>query len=204
VHPAIFDAAADAYDDDPHHGAIADLLVADLPRRSFPLVVDVATGTGAAAFAALRALDPARVLAVDISPRMVERATAKAGDLDPEGRIDWRVGPAVPLPVADGTADLVVCASALHFLGAAALHDWRRVLRPGGVVAFSVPVAADFRPSPAFRERMPADLVIPADPAAAGRLALDAGFAAARVTTSAPADPDRPRRAFLVRAEVPR
>lgn len=201
---AVFDAAADAYDEDPHHGVIAELLVADLPRRSFPLVVDVATGTGVAAFAALRALDPARVLAVDISPRMVEQARAKAAGQDPEGRIEWQVAPAVPLPQPDGSTDLVVCASALHFLGAAALRDWRRVLRPGGLAAFSIPMAAEFRPSPAFRNLLPADLTIPADPADAQRLALDAGFASAQVMTSPPAAPDQPRRAFLVRAEAPR
>jgi ubiquinone/menaquinone biosynthesis C-methylase UbiE len=199
----LFDAAADTYDEDPHHGVIADLLVADLPRRPFPLVVDVATGTGVAAFAALRALGPARVLAVDVSARMVDRARAKAAGHDPEGRIEWQVAPAVPLPLPDGSADLVVCASALHFLGTAALHDWRRVLRPGGLATFSIPMAADFRPSPAFRDLLPADLTIPADPAAAERLALDAGFADAQAMTSPPAAPDRPRRAFLVQAEAP-
>jgi ubiquinone/menaquinone biosynthesis C-methylase UbiE len=199
---AFFDATADRYDEDPNHRAIADLMVGLLPRRPFPLVVDVATGTGAAAFAALRVLGPARLLALDISPRMIARASAAAAEQDPDGRIEWRVAPAVPLPVADGIADLVLCASALHFLGAAALRDWRRVLRPGGVVAFSIPMAAGFAPSPAFRERIPADLEMPADAAAAERLARDAGFVAVHVEVTPPVAPDRPRRAFLVRAEV--
>ena len=201
---AFFDSTADGYDDDPHHGVIADLLLAGLPRPAAPprLVVDVATGTGVAAFAALRALAPARVLAVDISPGMVERARVKAATADPEGRVEWRVAPAVPLPLPDGTADVVLCASALHFLGPAALHDWRRVLRSGGRAAFSIPAAADFRPSPAFHALVPADLTIPADETAAARLALDAGFTDVQVTTTPAAAPDRPRRVFLVHAQV--
>ena len=201
---AFFDSTADGYDDDPHHGVIADLLLAGLPRPAAPpgLVVDVATGTGVAAFAALRALTPARVLAVDISPGMVERARVKAATADPEGRVEWRVAPAVPLPLPDGTADVVLCASALHFLGPAALNDWRRVLRSGGRAAFSIPTAADFRPSPAFRALVPADLTIPADETAAARLALDAGFTDVQVTVTPAAGPDRPRRVFLVHAQV--
>ena len=62
-----FDAAADTYDDDPHHLVIARQLVAGLRPVPEPgLVVDVATGTGFAALAALEALAPRRVLAVDI------------------------------------------------------------------------------------------------------------------------------------------
>lgn len=112
------------------------------------------------------------------------------------------MAPAVPLPLPDRAADLVLCTSSLHFLGTAALHDWQRVLRPGGLAAFSIPLAADFHPSAAFRELLPADLTIPADPAGARRLALDAGFVDVHVTTSPPSEPDRPRRAFLVRAQV--
>jgi ubiquinone/menaquinone biosynthesis C-methylase UbiE len=200
----LFDSAAETYDDDPHHGVLAELLLTGLPHAALSpgLLVDVATGTGVAALAALRTLAPARVLAVDISPRMVERAVVKAAAADPDGRIEWQVAPAVPLALPDAAADLVLCTSSLHFLGMAALHDWRRVLRPGGLVAFSIPMAADFRPSPAFRELLPADLTIPADTAAAERLALDTGFVDVHVATSPPSAPDRPRRAFLVHAKV--
>jgi ubiquinone/menaquinone biosynthesis C-methylase UbiE len=203
--PAIaFDAAADTYDDDPHHGRIADALVRGLHLTIPPaLVVDVATGTGVAAFAALRLLVPERVVAVDLAPRMLDRAMAKAQHEDPDGRIDWRQAPAVPLDLGDDRADVVLCASSLHFLGAAALHDWLRVLRPGGRVAFSVPMAADFNPSPEFRRMVAGHLAIPSDAGAAAGIALGAGFVAARTETTAPASGDRPRRAFLVWAEAP-
>src|SRR5918992_3109363 len=98
-----FDSAADAYDDDPHHLLIAQQLVAGLrPTPTAELVVDVATGTGFAALSALEALAPRRVVAVDVSPRMIEKASAK------NGRIEWRVAPAVPLDLPDGVADVVL------------------------------------------------------------------------------------------------
>jgi ubiquinone/menaquinone biosynthesis C-methylase UbiE len=195
VPAARFDAVADVYDDDPHHLVIARQLVAGLrPVPEPELVVDVATGTGFAALVALEALAPRRVLAVDISPRMIEKAAAKApGD----GRVEWRVAPAVPLDLPDGVADVVLCASALHLIGATAPPEWRRVLRPGGQAAFSIPVAADFHPSPEFAASLPADLAVPADEAGAERIARAAGFETVRVTTT-----PGPRRSFLVFAEV--
>jgi ubiquinone/menaquinone biosynthesis C-methylase UbiE len=188
-----FDSAADTYDDDPHHLLIAQQLVAGLrPTPSAELVVDVATGTGFAALSALEALAPRRVVAVDVSPRMIEKASAK------NGRIEWRVAPAVPLDLPDGVADVVLCASALHLIGATAPPEWRRVLRPGGQAAFSIPVAADFHPSPEFRAALPTDLAVPADEAGAERIARAGGFEHVRVTTTSP-----PRRTFLVWADAP-
>jgi ubiquinone/menaquinone biosynthesis C-methylase UbiE len=198
-----FDSAADSYDDDPHHLAIARQLVAGLQLVPHPELVDVATGTGFAAFAALEALAPQRVVAVDISPRMIEKAVAKAATADPDGRIEWRVAPAVPLDLPDCAADVVLCASALHLIGATAPPEWRRVLRPGGQAAFSIPVAADFRPSPEFAACLPTDFAVPADEAGAERIARAAGLAPVRVATTPPASMDRPRRSFLVWADAP-
>ena len=192
---ARFDAAADTYDDDPHHLAIARQLVACLRPVAEPdLVVDVATGTGFAAVTALETLAPRRVLGIDVSPRMIEKAAAKT---EGDDRVEWRVAPAVPLDLPDAAADVVLCASALHLIGASAPPEWRRVLRPGGQAAFSVPVAADFHPSPEFAASLPADLRVPADEAGAERIARAAGFGSVRVTCTPP-----PRRSFLVFAEV--
>ena len=149
VRAAVFDGTAEHYDDDTFHARVAEALVGPLPSGP-ELVVDVATGTGFAAYAALR-LKPARVLAVDLSMAMLARAEAKAAALDPDGRIEWRVGPAVPMPAEDHSADVVLCASSLHFLGAVAFTDWLRVLKPGGRLAFSV-VSGARMPSRAGRQ----------------------------------------------------
>ncbi|WP_328606329.1 class I SAM-dependent methyltransferase [Amycolatopsis sp. NBC_00345] len=195
-----FDALAPGYDDNAFHPLVAEALINGLtPEPS--LLVDVATGTGAAAFAALR-LSPGSVLAVDISPAMIKLAAAKVPSLDPDGRISWQVGPGVPLPLEDGSADAVVCASALHFLGPAALADWRRVLRPGGQAAFSVPSVHRFQNSDAFADVVAADLQMPGDLAEAAALATAAGFREATADTVTSTAGDRTRSVFVVHAVV--
>jgi ubiquinone/menaquinone biosynthesis C-methylase UbiE len=196
---AVFDGTAEHYDDDTFHARVADALVAPLPSRP-ELVLDVATGTGFAAYAALR-LKPSRVLAVDLSPAMLARAEAKAAELDPSRLISWRVGPAVPMPVEDHTADVVLCASSLHFLGATAFPDWLRVLRPGGRLAFSVVSGARFRPAPPFAALVPGDLAFPTGEAEAAALAQ--GFVDVSAKTFTVDDGERPRSVFVVHATAP-
>lgn len=206
---AAFDAVAARYDDDPGHVVVAAALVDRVTTgAAVDTVLDVATGTGAAAFAALDRLRPRRVVAVDASAGMIERAAAKAsgrdpfgGALDPSGRIAWVVGPAVPAPLPDGCADVVLCASALHFLGAAALADWLRVLVPGGRVAFSVPCATTFAPSAMFAPLVAAGLALPAGEAEAAALATRAGFMDADAARLEP--PGERRITFVVAARRP-
>lgn len=158
----MFDSIATHYDDDLFHHVVAEKLVAGLADAATPrLVVDIATGTGVAAFAAVQHLGARSVVGVDLSAGMIARARSKAVVQDPEGKITWEVAPAVPAPVADASADLVLCASSLHFLGNAALKDWLRVLRPGGTIAFSLPLATTFNPSSAFAPLVATDLTLP-------------------------------------------
>ncbi|WP_020662664.1 class I SAM-dependent methyltransferase [Amycolatopsis benzoatilytica] len=195
-----FDADAAEYDEDTFHPYVAEQLISGLDRAP-KLLVDVAAGTGAAAFAALR-LDPAAVLAIDLSPAMIEIARDKAAVQDPDGRITWQVGSALPLPVADREADAVVCASALHFLGQRALTDWHRVLRPGGKLAFSMVSAERFKPSGKFAELVPRDLRVPSTLEEAAALATDAGFRSATAQHVQLDQGDRVRQVFAVFAEA--
>jgi ubiquinone/menaquinone biosynthesis C-methylase UbiE len=192
---AFFDDTAEHYDEDTFHASVAEALVAPLPE-SPALVLDVACGTGFAAYAALR-LKPSRVLAVDLSPVMLARAEAKAPSLDPASVITWRVGPAVPMPAEDQTADVVLCASSLHFLGAVAFADWRRVLRPGGRLAFSVVSGLRFQPSGPFGAFVPRDLTFPTDET--GAAALAEGFVDVTAKTFAVGT----RSVFMVHATAP-
>ena len=174
-----FDDLSGGYDD-PHHDRIARALVALTAPTGAESVADAACGTGAAALAAAAARAPAHpagpVLAVDLSPGMVAVGRARAARLGLAGAVDWRVAPAVPLPVPDGSLDVVLCASSLHFLGAAALADWLRALRPGGRVGFTLPLADGFHPRGVFAELLATDLALPATADDARALAREAGF----------------------------
>ncbi|WP_067820889.1 class I SAM-dependent methyltransferase [Actinomadura kijaniata] len=170
---AAFDALADDYDD-VHHDAVARALTEAVRPAPDALVADVACGTGAVALilARTRPATAAPVLAIDLSPAMVARGRERGAGLP----VDWRVGDAVPLPVPDASLDAILCASSLHFLGAAALADWRRALRPGGRVGFTLPPAAHFHPSGTFAALVAEDLPLPRTPADAVTLTHAAGF----------------------------
>lgn len=185
-----FDDLAPGYDH-AHHDAVARALLTFAGPSYRGAVADVACGGGAVALALAElrraeaepngiAAGGARVLAVDLSPRMIEVGRARAAQAGLAEAIEWRVGSALPLPAPDASLDLVLCASSLQFLGAAALHDWRRVLREGGRAAFTLPLASAFRASGAFAELVAEDLALPGDAASARALALEAGFADAR------------------------
>jgi len=94
-------------------------------------VLDVGCGTGNLTRALLARLSPAgRVVAVDISPRMIEVARGKV----PDERVAWHAADARRLPLADASCDRAMCYSVWpHFDDRAAVAgELRRVLRAGG------------------------------------------------------------------------
>lgn len=172
-----FDELADSYDHR-HHEEIARVLIAWVAPGADDVVADVACGAGAVARQLAQSRpDTARaVLAVDLSPGMVTVGRALAAGLEREAAIEWRVADAVLLPVADRSLDVVLCASSLHFLGRRALADWRRALRPGGRVGFTLPLATHFRPSERFSGHFARDVPLPHTAQEASRWATACGF----------------------------
>ena len=101
-------------------------------------VLDVATGTGIAAEAALGIVGPAgSVLATDISSEMVAKARERL-DQSPNAAVAMEDGQALTL--ADESFDAVLSSLGLMFFPdpARALAEFHRVLRPGGRAAVSV------------------------------------------------------------------
>lgn len=97
--------------------------------------LDLATGTGDIAFAL--AARGAHVVGLDITPRMIELARAKAHDVDAERRAAntrFIVGDMLALPFSDGAFDVVTTGYGLRNVPdlAASIREIHRVLRPRG------------------------------------------------------------------------
>jgi ubiquinone/menaquinone biosynthesis C-methylase UbiE len=106
-------------------------------------VLDVATGTGIAAKAALGIVGPAgSVVATDLSAEMVDEARRRI-EHSPNATVAVEDGQALSFP--DESFDAVLCSVGLMFFPdpARALAGFRRVLRPGGRAAVSVLTASE-------------------------------------------------------------
>jgi ubiquinone/menaquinone biosynthesis C-methylase UbiE len=103
--------------------------VADAPRR----VLDVGTGTGAAAFAAARRFPEAQIVGADLSEAMLAQARAKT-PAELAGRVRFEAADAAKLPFEDGSFDLVLLSNMIPFF-----DELARVVAPGGnlILAFS-------------------------------------------------------------------
>jgi SAM-dependent methyltransferase len=123
---------------------ITEWLIAHLDLGPGQTVLELASGPGDVGLAVAAALDGGRVILSDRSHGMVEaagRAVAAAEVANAEvRRLD-----AESLDLADASVDRVVCRFAYMLIPdrAAAFAETRRVLRPGGRLAFAVWAAAD-------------------------------------------------------------
>ncbi len=110
-------------------GQFAPILVDAAGITAGETVTDIGCGTGIVARAA--AARGARATGVDINPGMLAVARRHAPD------IRWIEAPAEALPLADGSADAVLCQFALMFLAnrQVALREMARITRPGGRIA---------------------------------------------------------------------
>lgn len=99
------------------------------------LALDVGTGTGDLAFALLAASAPSsRVVGLDLSDAMFAIARAKAARRGLAERFRAIRGSALDIPAPAGAFERVVSAFTLRNVAdlSQALHEMRRVLRPGG------------------------------------------------------------------------
>jgi SAM-dependent methyltransferase len=105
------------------------------PSR-YPRALEIGAGTGYFTLNLLRAGTVGQAVATDISPGMLSALEQSAADLGLP--VDTVCCEASSLPFEDRSFDLVFGHAVLHHLPdlATAFREFRRVLRPGGIVAF--------------------------------------------------------------------
>jgi ubiquinone/menaquinone biosynthesis C-methylase UbiE len=128
---------------------LLDLVATTVAERPNAHVIDVGAGTGTLARAAVAQWPSIRVTAVDPSRGMLatgRRVATRTLAASEAHRLDWRLGTAERLPLADSSADAVVSSFVFQYLRSriAALREARRVLRPGGTVAVVTWLVADW------------------------------------------------------------
>ena len=72
-------------------------------------VLDIGSGAGIdALYAARRVGPPGRVIGLDMTPSMIERAQRNAEPTRGFGQVEFRLGQAEAMPVEDGTVDVIL------------------------------------------------------------------------------------------------
>jgi len=144
-------------------------------------VLDLGSGGGFDCFLAAREVGPdGRVIGVDMTPEMVEKARANAEENDAE-TVEFRLGEIEHLPVADASVDVILsnCVVNLSPDKAQVFREAYRVLRPGGRIAISDVVLTSELPDSvrADPESVTACVAGAASIPALERMLTDAGFA---------------------------
>jgi ubiquinone/menaquinone biosynthesis C-methylase UbiE len=109
-----------------------------LDGRSFGDALEIGSGTGYFSLNLVQLGVIDRLTATDISPGMLTRLSATADGLGLSG-VTTVATEAEELPFADGSFDLVFGHAVLHHIPDLdrAFAEFRRVLRPGGMIAFA-------------------------------------------------------------------
>jgi ubiquinone/menaquinone biosynthesis C-methylase UbiE len=109
-------------------------LAAHFPPGPAPLVLDLGCGPGFATLAMARARPEARLIGLDLAPRMLREAVRYLGRRLARPRLSLLRADAARLPFRVGSLDAVTGHSFLYLVDhpADVLAEARRVLRPGG------------------------------------------------------------------------
>jgi SAM-dependent methyltransferase len=117
------------------------------------VVLDVGCGAGIDTLLAARAVGPqGRVIALDMTPAMLERTSRHAAEAG-LGNVEVQAGLMEALPLAEASVDVVVTNGVLNLSTrkSRALAEMLRVLRPGGRLALADLVVTEALPEEVLR-----------------------------------------------------
>jgi demethylmenaquinone methyltransferase / 2-methoxy-6-polyprenyl-1,4-benzoquinol methylase len=114
-----------------------------------PYILDVATGTGDLAIAAMK-MNPSKIIGIDISGKMLEIARIKIEKKGFSGKIELVTADSENIPYDDNLFDVAMVAFGVRNFSdpVKGLSEMRRVTRPGGMIVvleFSKPSGFPFR-----------------------------------------------------------
>ena len=127
---------------------VTEWLVRELEPKPGDTVLELAAGQGEVGFAVAPLLgESGRLISSDFSPAMIETARRRGNELGLVN-VEFRELDAEALALEDDSVDGALCRWAYMLMPnpAAALAETRRVLRPGGRLAFAVWANADRNP----------------------------------------------------------
>ena len=150
-----FTRQADAYSDMPQtvDAARMDALAAFTGVQPHHEVLDVACGPGFLTAALARRC--ARVLGVDATPALLERARSHAAR-NGMTNLGFNLGDAETLPFADGRFDVVTCKAAFHHFARPerVLREMRRVVKNHGRVMVADMLGSEDTPRAQYQDRI--------------------------------------------------
>ncbi len=111
----------------------------DTPLPAAPVIVDAGCGQGISFRLLAETFRPARIAGIDFHEPSLALARNAARACPPHVAIDVMHGDCASLPLPNASADIVFCHQTFHHLveQERALAEFRRVLKPGGVLLFA-------------------------------------------------------------------
>jgi len=151
-------------------------------------VLDLGSGGGIDCFLAAKQVGPqGKVIGVDMTPEMIDRARSNAHKSG-YANVEFRLGEIEALPVADGTVDVIIsnCVLNLSTDKPRVLAEAHRVLRPGGRIVVSDMVSDIPVPAILQNDLDAVAACLPTHRAEYLRQFRDAGFADVTITEEKP------------------